>query len=59
MADWQDLVIIIIPAGFLSLQYEKKRIEYGKPVITMSRKSGLISIPGSIKKITLLSIIVY
>jgi hypothetical protein len=37
---------------------KKKRIEYGKPVITISRKSGFNGIMGSIKKITLLSIIV-
>jgi len=33
----------------------KKRIVSGKPVITMKRKSGLISFSGKIKKLTTMS----
>ena len=40
---------IIIIDGFLPLWYGEKRIAYGKPLITMNGKSGLISFPGNLK----------
>jgi hypothetical protein len=43
---------------FYRCNVKKKRIEKGKPVITMNRKSGLIYFPGTIKELTIITIII-